>query len=311
MQSTQLPQHAVSPSAAALPSPAPTYPRPSVPIPVHDPVEMLLEEVTHELKPLPLRLEQSLRGRAAIVTGGATGIGRAIALELARHGAHVAINYFAYDDTADVEAEARQTAREIAELEVRVHLQSCDVRDSEQVGQFVEAAREKLGGLHILINNAGIARDRALWHLTDEQWRNVLETNLYGAFFMIRAVAPHLREQHDGKIVNVSSVHGIRSEFGLTNYSASKAGLLGLTRSAALELGPSNINVNAVAPGYIRTTRLTSGVPAEILDEAREHACLGRLGDPQDVADVVLFLCSEAARHITGVVIPVDGGHLL
>lgn len=278
---------------------------------MHDPVELLLEEVTHEPEPRALRLGQSLRGRAAIVTGGATGIGRAIALELARHGAHVAINYFTYNDAPDLVEEARQTAHELTQLEVRVHLQSCDVRDPRQVAEFVEAAREKLGGLHILVNNAGIARDRALWRLTDEQWQSVLETNLHGAFYMIRAVAPHLREQHEGKIVNVSSVHGIRSEFGLANYSASKAGLLGLTRSAALELGPSNINVNAVAPGYIRTTRLTSGVPAEILDAARERACLGRLGDPQDVANVVLFLCSEAARHITGVVIPVDGGHLL
>src|SRR5690606_12966284 len=157
----------------------------------------------------------------------------------------------------------------------------------------------------------GIARDRALWRMTDEQWREVLDTNLTGAFQMIRAVAPILREQQFGKIVNVSSIHGIRSEFGLANYSASKAGLLGLTRSAAIELGPSNINVNAVAPGYIRTTRLTAGVPAEVLDRARERSVLGRLGDPQDVAHVVVFLCSGRARHITGVVIPVDGGHLL
>jgi 3-oxoacyl-[acyl-carrier protein] reductase len=194
---------------------------------------------------------------------------------------------------------------------VRVFQEMCDVRDSEAVNGFVQRVREEMGGLHILVNNAGVARDRALWRLSDEQWRSVLDTNLTGAFHMIRAVAPHFRRQHDGKIVNISSVHGIRSEFGLANYSASKAGLLGLTRSAALELGPSNVNVNAVAPGYIRTTRLTSGVPAEILDSARERAVLGRLGDPQDVANVVVFLCSEYARHITGAVIPVDGGHLL
>lgn len=107
------------------------------------------------------------------------------------------------------------------------------------------------------------------------------------------------------------SIHGIRSEFGVSKYAASKSGLLGLTRSAAIELGPANVNVNAVAPGYIRTTRLTAGVPAEVLDRARENSVLGRLGDPQDVAHVVIFLCSELARHITGAVIPVDGGHLL
>src|SRR5690606_15566297 len=144
----------------------------------------------------------------------------------------------------------------------------------------------------ILVNNAGISRDRAIWRLTDQQWREVIDTNLTGAFNLIRSVAPHFRAQGDGKIVNVTSVHALRGEFGLANYSASKAGMLALTRSAAVELGPSNVNVNAVAPGYIRTTRLTKGVPPEILDRARERSALGRLGDPQDVANVVVFLCS-------------------
>jgi len=147
--------------------------------------------------------------------------------------------------------------------------------------------------------------------MQDHEWEAVVRTNLDGAFFFIREVAPHMRTQEYGKIVNVTSVHGLRSEFGLSNYASSKAGLIGLTRSAAVELGPRNINVNAVAPGYIRTTRLTAGVPPEILDRAREKSALGRLGDPQDVASAVLFLVSEAARHITGVVLPVDGGYLL
>jgi 3-oxoacyl-[acyl-carrier protein] reductase len=285
----------------------PGYPPPPE---LDDPVELLLEEIT-ETEPLLLRHGRELRGRCAIVTGGATGIGRATALELARHGVNVAFNYHAYDDGDEIHEEARETAREISQLEVRCHVSTCDVREPREVERFVEESMERLGGLHILINNAGIARDRALWRLSDEQWRTVVDTNLSGTFYMIRTVAPHFRRQGDGKIVNISSVHGIRSEFGLANYSASKAGILGLTRSAALELGPSNINVNAVAPGYIRTTRLTHGVPAEILDQAREKAALGRLGDPQDVANVVLFLCSELARHITGAVIPVDGGHLL
>jgi NAD(P)-dependent dehydrogenase (short-subunit alcohol dehydrogenase family) len=274
-------------------------------------VELLLEQVAEEPDGQGLRLGGGLRGRVAIVTGGATGIGRAISLELARRGVHVAFNYFSYDESGELEAEAERTAREIAQLEVRMHCAACDVRDARAVERFVRDTTERLGGVHILINNAGIARDRALWRLSDEQWRSVLDTNLTGAFHMIRAVAPFFRRQADGKIVNVSSVHGIRSEFGLANYSASKAGLLGLTRSAALELGPSNVNVNAVAPGYIRTTRLTNAVPAELLDRARDGSVLGRLGDPQDVANVVLFLCSEEARHITGVTIPVDGGHLL
>jgi 3-oxoacyl-[acyl-carrier protein] reductase len=278
---------------------------------VADPVEQLLEQVVEETQPMSLNYGPAMRGRTAIVTGGATGIGKAIALEFARHGVHVAFNWFQYDTRGDVAEEAEQTARDIQSMEVGVFHDECDVRDARAVDRFVAEAAEKLGGVNILVNNAGIARDRALWRLTDEQWRTVLDTNLTGAFNMIRSVSPLFRRQHDGKIVNVSSVHGIRSEFGLANYSASKAGLLGLTRSAALELGPSNVNVNAVAPGYIRTTRLTSGVPAEILDTARERAVLGRLGDPQDVANVVVFLCSEYARHITGAVVPVDGGHLL
>jgi 3-oxoacyl-[acyl-carrier protein] reductase len=276
-----------------------------------DAVESLLEEVRESPHPHALRYGSDLRGKSAIVTGGATGIGKAIALELARHGVHIAFNYYALDPDDPILEEAERTLREIAQLEVRVFATECDVRDADEVADFVEAAREALGDVHILINNAGIARDRALWRLTDDDWKMVLETNLTGAFHTIREVAPHLRRQGEGKIVNISSIHGIRSEFGLANYSASKAGLLGLTRSAALELGPSNVNVNAVAPGYIRTTRLTSGVPAEILDRARERAVLGRLGDPQDVARVAVFLCTEYARHITGAVIPVDGGHLL
>jgi 3-oxoacyl-[acyl-carrier protein] reductase len=278
---------------------------------VVDPVEQLLEEIAEDTAPEPLAYGRDLRGRVAIVTGGATGIGRAIAVEFARHGAHVAFNYFSYDNSDEMRREAEATARDLSQLEVRTYHQRCDVRDPKQVDEFVENARESLGGIHILVNNAGIARDRALWRITDEQWKAVLETNLSGAFYMIRAVAPLFRRQSDGKVVNVASIHGIRSEFGLANYAASKAGLMALTRSAALELGPANVNVNAVAPGYIRTTRLTNAVPAEILDHARAKSVLGRLGDPQDVANVVVFLCTELARHITGAVIPVDGGHLL
>ncbi len=271
-------------------------------------VAQLLESVAED--PAPGAEYSGMRSRSAIVTGGATGIGRAVALELASHGVNVAVNFLDGGD-GSIRDEAERTAAELRMMEVAVHCAQCDVRDAGAVGRFVREAKERLGGLHILVNNAGIARDRALWHMTEDQWRDVLETNLTGSFHMIRAVAPTFRQQQYGKIVNVSSVHGIRSEFGLSNYAASKAGILGLTRSAAIELGPSNVNVNAVAPGYIRTTRLTEGVPADVLDRARERAVLGRLGDPQDVAHVVVFLCSEMARHVTGVVVPVDGGHLL
>jgi 3-oxoacyl-[acyl-carrier protein] reductase len=289
---------------AALPPASPQPPS------VEDPVERLLEQMVEEPAASPLKQGGSLRGRCAVVTGGATGIGRAICLEFARHGVHVAFNYLANGDAAVAE-QASRTLREIAQLEVRVYAEECDVRDAEAVRGFVDRSRQALGALHILVNNAGISHDRALWMLTDEQWSDVLETNLTGAFYMTRAVTPIMRMQQDGKIVNVASVHALRGEFGIANYSASKAGLLALTRSAAVELGPSNVNVNAVAPGYIRTTRLTNGVPAEVLDRAREKSALGRLGDPQDVANVVLFLCSELARHVTGAVVAVDGGHVL
>ncbi|MFW5947662.1 MAG: SDR family NAD(P)-dependent oxidoreductase [Gemmatimonadota bacterium] len=272
-------------------------------------LEELLAQVVEESQPKPGVWFGGLRGRGAIVTGGATGIGRATALELARHGVDVAINYL--DTGNGVREEAERTAIQLRQLEVRVVCRECDVRDPAAVGSFVETVQEELGRLDILVNNAGIGRDRALWRMSDEEWSAVIDTNLTGAFHMIRAVAPIFRGQQEGRIVNIASVHGIRPEFGLSNYAASKAGLIGLTRSAAVELGPSNVNVNAVAPGYIRTTRLTESVPAEILDAARDEALLGRLGGPQDVANAVVFLCSEQARHITGAVIPVDGGHLL
>jgi 3-oxoacyl-[acyl-carrier protein] reductase len=271
-------------------------------------LEELLAQVVEETQPRAAPWFADLRGRGAIVTGAATGIGRAIAIELARHGVNIAFNYLGNHGVRD---EAMRTAGELRQLEVTVFSRECDVRSPEEVKTFVAAAREALGRMDILVNNAGIGRDRALWRMSDGEWRAVLDTNLTGPFNMIREVAPLFRSQQDGKIVNISSIHGLRSEFGLANYAASKAGLLGLTRSAAVELGPANVNVNAVAPGYIRTTRLTDAVPAEILDRARERSVLGRLGDPQDVANVVLFLCSEQARHITGAVIPVDGGHLL
>lgn len=278
---------------------------------VGDAVEKLLDEVIRpEARLDPLLGSDSLWGKVAIVTGASSGIGRAVALELAASGVDIAFCYLdrpGYRDREDAEAVATQ----LRQMEVRCFCRPCDVRDPVEVEDFVGEAYEELGGIHILVNNAGIHEDAALWRMSDDQWTAVLDTNLDGAFYFLRSVAPYLREQEYGKVVNIASVHGLRSEFGLSNYCTSKAGLIGLTRSAAVELGPKNINVNAVAPGYIRTTRLTEGVTPEVLDRARERSVLGRLGDPRDVAHVVLFLCSEAARHITGAVIPVDGGHLL
>lgn len=276
---------------------------------MHDAVEALLDEVGVETQTQPLFDVTGLRGQVAVVTGGSSGIGRAVALELARCGTHIAFCFL--DTGSQSRLDAQGAAKQLREMEVRVVFRACDVRESKEVKAFVDDVHQQLGGIQILINNAGIGRDRAMWRMQDHEWEAVVRTNLDGAFFFTRAVAPLMRAQEHGKIVNVTSVHGLRSEFGISNYASSKAGLIGLTRSSAVELGPRNINVNAVAPGYIRTTRLTEGVSPEILDKARERSVLGRLGDPQDVAGVVLFLCSEAARHVTGAVIPVDGGYLL
>jgi len=272
-------------------------------------VEELLDAVGTDTQPASSRIPSGLRGRVALVTGASSGIGRAVALAFAESGVHVAFNYL--ETGPESHRLAKEVAAELRAMEVRVFWRACDVRKSEEVTDFVREAVEDLGGIHFLINNAGVGRAGALWRMSDESWEAVMDTNLSGAFYFIRAASPVLRAQEWGKIVNVASVHGIRGEFGLANYISSKTGLIGLTRSAAVELGPKNINVNAVAPGYIRTTQLTEQVPAEIMDRAREKSVLGRLGDPQDVAQLVLFLCSEGARHITGAVIPVDGGYLL
>ena len=295
---------------AESPGPATTT-RPTVDerIGVAQAVEQLIEGAVPQAQPQPLLSAPDLRGRVAIVTGGSTGIGRAVALALATNGVQVAFNFL--DDGPVARREAQRVVQELRELEVRVFCRACDVRDPADVRKFVGETMEQLGGVHILVNNAGIGSDVAIWQMADHEWDSVLRTNLDGAFHFIRSVAGPMRAQEWGKIVNIASVHGVRSEFGIANYSSSKAGMIGLTMSAAVDLGPRNINVNAVAPGYIRTSRLTTRVPAEMLDKARERSVLGRLGDPQDVAGVVLFLCSEAARHITGVVIPVDGGYLV
>ncbi len=257
-------------------------------------------------KEQPQPIAEGFVGKVAVVTGGATGLGRAISLEFARQGCHLAFCYVNLPGR-DVTEQALLTETAIASMGVTVHASRCDVRDRAAVEEFIRETRNRLGGVHFLINNAGIASDGALWRLTDEAWRDVLETNVTGAFNCIRTVAPVFRGQHYGKIVNVSAHQAERPGFGVANYAASKAALVGLTRAAAVELGPSNVNVNAVAPGFIRTERMGM-LPKEVIERAQKSSILGRVAEPNDVAHVISFLCSEAARHITGQTIVVDGG---
>ena len=257
-------------------------------------------------EPQPQPARTGWRGKVALVTGGATGLGRHISIEFARLGCHVAFCYVNMPGR-DVSEQALLTEAALTAMGVSVLALRCDVRDRAAVDRFVAEARERLGGIHFLVNNAGIASDGALWRLSEDAWREVLETNVTGAFNCIRAVAPTFRGQHYGKIVNVSAHQASRPGFGVANYAASKAALLGLTRAAAVELGPANVNVNAVAPGFIRTERMAM-LPAEVIERAQKSSVLGRVAEPDDVAKVISFLCSESARHITGQTIVVDGG---
>jgi len=245
-----------------------------------------------------------LLGKVALVTGGSLGIGRAIALDLACAGADVAFTYRRHAE------EAEQVAGEIKAFGRRALALQADVASFADAQRVVEEARTGLGRLDILINNAGMNWDGVIWKMTEEQWDAVIDVDLKGTFNYIHAAAPIFKEQGAGKIVNITSINGLRGKFGQSNYSAAKGGAIALTKTVARELGKFNVNVNAVAPGLIETA-LVQQAPQNVRDMALAEILLGRLGAPEEVAWVVTFLCSERARHITGEIIKVDGGQYL
>ena len=234
----------------------------------------------------------SLEGKLALVTGASRGIGRAIAAELARAGASVVVGY----RSGAEEAEALAT-------EIGGRAVQADVADPEQAARLVEEA----GDLDILVNNAGLTRDGLILRMSDEDWRRVLDTNLGGVFHTCRAAARGMMKKRRGAIVNLTSVVGLHGNPGQTNYAASKAGIVGFTKSLAKEMASRGVRANAVAPGYIQTA-LTEVLPDEVQQAILANTPLGRLGTPEDVAGAVRFLCSDEASFVTGEVLLVDGG---
>jgi 3-oxoacyl-[acyl-carrier protein] reductase len=234
----------------------------------------------------------SLEGKTALVTGASRGIGRAVATELAQAGASVVLGYRSGKE------EAESLAAELGARAVQA-----DVSSAEEAARLVEEA----GDLDILVNNAGLTRDGLLARMSDDDWRVVIETNLSSVFYTCRAVCRPMMKERAGSIVNISSIVGVHGNWGQTNYAASKAGIIGFTKSLARELGSRNIRANVVAPGYVKT-QLTDVLPEEATGAMLQNTPLGRLGEPADVAGAVRFLCSDEASFITGEVLLVDGG---
>lgn len=241
-----------------------------------------------------------MNDKIALVTGGGRGIGRAIALSLAKAGCHVAV--------ADVnQKDMEETAVMVANLDRQCLVTETDVSDFANVGGCVQKVLERFSAVDFLVNNAGITRDNLIMRMKENEWDQVLDVNLKGAFNFCRAVVPSMIKKRFGRIVNISSVVGLMGNAGQVNYSASKAGLIGLTKSLARELASRNITVNAVAPGFIDTP-MTQALPEQAREALFKQIPLGRLGTPEDIADAVFFLLSEKASYITGHILSVNGG---
>jgi len=242
-----------------------------------------------------------LKGKTAVVTGASRGIGRAIALKLAEQGANIAVNY------ASSEQEGLKLAQEIENLGGRALVLKADVSVFSEAEQLIAMAKAEFGTIDILVNNAGITRDGLLMRMSEDDFDRVVEVDLKGVFNCTRHAVPIMVKQKSGRIVNITSVVGILGNAGQVNYAAAKAGVIGLTKSLAKEIGSRNITVNAVAPGFIETD-MTSGLSDKVRELTKESIALKRFGKPENIADTVLFLASDAGEYITGQVISVDGG---
>lgn len=246
---------------------------------------------------------QSLEDKIAVVTGASRGIGKAIALKLATLGANVVVTATRLENISPVAEEIEKMGRHALPL-------ALNVADFDEVTAVMKTALETFSKINILINNAGITKDNLLVRMGQAEWDDVIAVNLKGTFNCIRAATKAFMKRREGKIINISSVVGVIGNAGQANYSASKAGIIGLTKSVAKELAPRNIQVNAIAPGFILTD-MTAALPEEAKSNLGNAIPMGRMGDPEDVANVVAFLASDAANYITGQVINVDGGMVM
>lgn len=245
-----------------------------------------------------------LKGKNAIITGASRGIGREIALTLAENGANIVINYRNYNN--EIEA----LVKDIEAKCVKIVTVKCDVSNFEEVENLISEAKEKLGSIDILVNNAGITKDGLLMRMKQEDFESVLDVNLKGVFNTTKLITPIMMKQRTGKIINISSVVGLVGNAGQCNYAASKAGVIGFSKSIARELAPRGVNINVVAPGYIDTD-MTNGLSDKVKESILQTIPMKKMGSTKDVANLVLFLSSGLSDYITGQVINVDGGMVM
>jgi len=249
-------------------------------------------------------MSAELNGQVAVVTGASRGIGRAVALQLAALGAKVVVNYHSHPEAAEAVVEQIRSAGGEA-LAVRA-----DVSEPAAAQKLMDEALAAYGRIDILVNNAGVTRDNLLLRMSEQDWDTVMDINLKGAFNCLKSATKPMMKQRYGRVVNITSVSGLAGNAGQANYSAAKAGLVGLTKAVAKELGSRNITINAVAPGFIET-ELTAGLAEDLMKTAVSLTPLGRLGQPDDVAHAVVFFVSDGASYITGQVLSVDGGFVM